>query len=517
VVALGLGAREALAQGPTLSGLHSAPGSTASRLGPTPGAGGLQFGYAPGADTMYFGGGRPGPSFPRVPTSITTPSQTAGALAVRRGIAAPAALPLTQFPVYGSWSLPDAAEEEGPPHGLTLDLAIQQLLRDNLELRSRFLELPSARADILTAGLRANPILFADGQLVPYGRYNRDRSGGPTQYDLNVSHPLDLSGKRQARMLVAKRAENVLEAQYQDVVRLQIDNLHTAFLDVLASRETVRLAEASIRGLDRLLEISDTLFEKASLTRPDVVRARLQLEAAKLGLAESSQKLRLAKLTLANLLRIPAEEAESLEIKGALAQQSITPPSREELADLALHTRPDLAAHRLGIGRAEADVQLAKAEAFQDIYVLYQPYTFQDNSPVGLKSSTSWALGVTVPVPIFNRNQGGVARAKLNVTQTRIELSALEQKVVAEVIAAERELANSRGLLERLESDLLPSARQARDDALRLFSSGEQDAITFYNAQRNYNDAVRQYRDMLIRHRRSMLRLNTAVGLRLLP
>ena len=88
-------------------------------------------------------------------------------------------------------------------------------------------EIPQAQADILNAGLRANPIFYADGQLVPYGQYTRNRPGGQTQYDVNISYPFDLSHKRQARTLVATRAKRVLEAQYQDAVRLAIDDLYT--------------------------------------------------------------------------------------------------------------------------------------------------------------------------------------------------------------------------------------------------------------------------------------------------
>ena len=81
-----------------------------------------------------------------------------------------------------------------------------------------------AEADILTASLRANPILYSDVQLVPYGTFSPNRPGGQTQYDLNVTYPFDLTGKRQARTLVATRAKRVIQAQYQDAVRLQIDN-----------------------------------------------------------------------------------------------------------------------------------------------------------------------------------------------------------------------------------------------------------------------------------------------------
>ena len=100
---------------------------------------------------------------------------------------------------------------------------------------------------------------------------------------------------------------------------------------------------------------------------------------------------------------------------------------------MAVAERPDIVSFRLGIVRAEADVRLARANAFSDVYVLWQPYTFQDNTPYGLKSQYSWALGVTVPLPIYNRNQGGIERAKMNVSQSQIQLADQERQVQIDV------------------------------------------------------------------------------------
>ena len=83
----------------------------------------------------------------------------------------------------------------------------------------------------------ANPIFYADSQLVPYGTNSVRKPDGPTQYDLNVSHPLDYSHKRRARMAYASRALQVMEAQYQNEVRLAIANLYAAFVDVLTARD----------------------------------------------------------------------------------------------------------------------------------------------------------------------------------------------------------------------------------------------------------------------------------------
>ena len=93
----------------------------------------------------------------------------------------------------------EGPEDLGPPDGLTLDQAIEIYVHQNLNLRALALELPQARADVLTASLRANPILYADSQLVPYGSFNRERPGGPTQYDLNISHPIDYSAQADRR------------------------------------------------------------------------------------------------------------------------------------------------------------------------------------------------------------------------------------------------------------------------------------------------------------------------------
>jgi cobalt-zinc-cadmium efflux system outer membrane protein len=432
-------------------------------------------------------------------------------------IVAPTRLPVAPVPNYGPLELPDAAEDVGPAGGLTIEDAIDRLLSENLALRADSWQIPQAQADVLQARLRANPLLYADGQLVPYGKYTKDRPGGPNQYDLNVTHPVDYSGKRLSRTESAERVVTVVEALYQDAARVQVDNLYTAFVDVLAARETVRFARSSVEGLTRLLEIYETLFRKATATSADVGRVRSLYEKAVVGEYQAEGALSRARRTLGNLLNVPADRAEMLDVRGTLADRAGPPAPLEELSRIALTSRPDLAALRLGVGRARADERLARANRWGDAYFLYQPYTFQNNEPTGNKSPTSWTLGATIPLPVFNRNQGGVARARLNVSQTQIEVAALEHRVAREVLDADREYALSRELVRRFEAEVLPAARDSRDAALRLFIAGETDAQAAYDARRNHNDAVLRYLEALVRHRRSMLALNTAVGARVLP
>ncbi len=124
---------------------------------------------------------------------------------------------------------------------------------------------------------------------------------------------------------------------------------------------------------------------------------------------------------------------------------------------------------------------------------------------------------MAVPLPLFNRNQGNIQRARLNVTQTQAELLALEDKVVYEVRQAERQYTVTRVAIARIEHSLLPKARKEHDRITNLYLAGKADELAFLTAERDYDQIVRQYRDALVRHRRAMLRLNTAVGSRIMP
>ena len=512
---------EVYGQAPTLPEGVAAPGATPggsrSALGPIPGSGGGTFAdQAPGAGQIL--GGRPGTATPRVPTSITTPGSDSTPVTAGTVLAVPNVAPLTEIPLYGTLELA-AGDDEGPPDGLTFDAALDLLMRNNLDLLARRYEIPAAQADILTASLRANPIFYADSQLVPYGNFNPNtRPGGQTQYDVNISYPIDYSHKRQARTNNAVQAKRAIEAQYQDAVRLQIANLATAFVAVLAARETVRYVDAGLKGFDEVLKVTRSLEARGNRTSADVARITAQRESAAVGLLDAEEALRRAQRTLGGVLGLSPIEAETLQLRASLRDDDPPPPPGEELIAMALRCRPDVVAYRIGVGVANSALALQKANRYADAYVLLQPYTFQNNSPTHQDSAYSYAVGLTVPLPLYNRNQGNIERARVNIDQTKVQLGAIERQVLTEIRQAEREYQTTRDYLARLETSVLPASRKAVADTRRLLAAGELADITLLlTVQREANDIVRQYRDTAVRHRRSMFNLNTAVGQRILP
>ena len=454
-------------------------GGSASLLGPSPGAGGGVFSNLPGTGGLL--GGRPGPTTPKgIPTSVTTPRTAIGPTALQAAITPPQPQPITPSTgeLYGTLEIPAGTEDDGPENGLTLDAAIDITLERSLDLRSKFYEIPQARADILQASLRANPVFYQDGQLLPYPGYHFSRAvpGGPSQYDTNITFLLDVLHKRQARTYVAKRAEKVLEAQYQEAVRQRIDDVYDAFvLGTLAARQTLRYSRQSVKGLESLAATTERPYKGKSESLGDYNRVRIQFRTARLGQVDAEAAYRKAKLDLGSLMNLTPKEIEAMEFRGSIRDTAPPPPPIEVLRKIALDSRPDIAAYRLGVKRAEADVRLARANRFSDVYLLFQPYTFQDNAPYGLKSAVSYALGVTVPLPIYNRNQGGIQRAVLNVSQTQTQLADVERQALIDVEKAVQEYEVTRREVDELSKEVIPEASQVRDEALPALSFGREE------------------------------------------
>ncbi|HEY7326093.1 MAG TPA: TolC family protein [Gemmataceae bacterium] len=513
-----LSGSEVMGQGPTInSGGVGVPEllRNESSLGVMPGSGGTMSGNAPGSDRPVIGGA-PGATTPNVPPSLSTPGGQGYQLLGAMGIGLTPQLPPASLPLFGVLALP-GEEDLGPPDGLTLDDALQRLVSANLDLRGRFLEIPQARADILTASLYANPLLFFDTQLIPYGSYSLQRPGGQTQWDLNISHPVDLSGKRRARIGVATAAKSVIEAQYQDSVRVEIANLYEAYLGALLAREAVRFSKAALTGLDQILEIIQEQKKQKIATQADVDSVLIQRELAAASVLDSEKTYESTKVRLGALLNIPPAEAERLELRGSFKVEAPPPPLGNELVSLALQSRPDVQAFRLGVALSKASVKLACANRLADVYVLFQPFTFQDNSYMNKDSATSWALGATVPLPVYNRNQGNIQRSQINVQQSMIELKAQEVRVVTEVKQAEKEYLIARSNVERMEQTIRPAADRVLNTARVRWRSGEKDVLFYLSAVRDYNAFVREYLTNWLRFRRSMLRINTVAGQRILP
>lgn len=457
----------------------------------------------------------------RLPKSAK-PRGVASSAVASRGLTLPESLPAPAAPdgVAAPTTRVDVAiiDDPGPPDGLTLDAALERMMAANLDIRGLRHELTQADADILTAGLRTNPLVYMDTQFIPYGSFSDRRPGGPTQYDLNITLPMDVSRKRQSRTVVARMAKSTLEAQFQDVTRRQIDNLYRAFVNLQAARIDRLAAEATVRRQQqRLVELRQRDDRSDPRAADAIDHLAFVLERSRNALDEATEAYEDARDGLGVLLNLSLDETATLEPQGSLRARVPEPPGLDELEAIALRCRPDLHAARLGVNRAGAELALQRANRFDDVYLFYDPITIQDGSAYGVQSASSWAVGLTFALPIFNRNQGNIARAESNVGQSKLEASALERRALAEVRLAEREYRRSRDAIGQIEQAILPRAEATLVRRQEQFAAGDIVIDDLEGAIEDLAEVTQSHRDAVIRHRRAMLELNTAVGLRLMP
>jgi cobalt-zinc-cadmium efflux system outer membrane protein len=412
--------------------------------------------------------------------------------------------------------LPAEIEEE-TAEGISLDDALQRLLAANRDLAVKYHEIPKARADTLSARLIENPAIFLDSEGIPYGNYSRQRPGQTSYGPTVIFPPLDYSGKRRKRLTVARRAEKVLEALYQDAVRQEIDKLYSAYIDVLeATVKRNALRRASAR-LNALVESRPAGADPKAQPAGQAAESASRRAYTEIALREAEASLLQARRELAVLLALPPEQADNLPVRGSLRDQAPPPPGTDELVPLALQTRPDLNAFQLSVERAQANVQLNRAEAWDDALIFYTPYQASTFPSQGRQTASAWEVGGLAVLPIFERNQGDIARGRANVAQLQIQVRGLRDQIVYEVQRAASEYDLSRQLVQKYESTILPRARSLRDDKQRRSAQGQEALDAFLAAEQNYDEAVQRYLEALVNHRRSMLRLNTVVGQRILP
>lgn len=496
-------------------------------LGRAPGSNSSPFRRTPGSSAVLLSHGRE-----PVPASAIRPGSASSLNVPGRGnyepgrgrfqsperqpITPPHRLAKIETPRPGGFAIP-LAEDPGPSNGMSLDQAIDRLVLANLDLRTKYYEIPMSEADVLTAGLRDNPLIFYDSTKVPYGSYAENRPGD-IEHGISIVYPIDLGGKRHARTEVAQQAKRVLEAQYQDAVRQKIDELYETFVNVLSAREAVHSASRNLKILDQLLteaKSSAALMDGAD--QDDVESLVLEREVASMLVEDEQKRLIRARRVLASMLTLPPEQSDRLELHGILSVPAPPLPPTETLIELALCTRPDLAAHKLGVSRARADVRLARADRIPDPYFLFTPWNYRDNSQMGLNSISAWSVGVFVSIPVYNRNQGSILRSRLNVDQSRSELAMYQRQVIDEVRQAVAEYEAARDDWDRLNNQLLPVVFRKREKARRRFETGQINADGYLAAQRDSSSLVRYARQTLVTYRREMLHLNTVVGQRIVP
>jgi len=380
---------------------------------------------------------------------------------------------------------------------LTLEQALRLASETNPNVRAKEFELKAVGAGEITAGLRPNPTANFLAE-----QFGGASSASQTQYPINIGQPIELGGKRQRRIDSATAQTKVTAHELADL-RRQIDfQVKKTFTDILVAKDALALSEQNLSALDELEKIQRLRAEKGDLSGLELLRIQVQRFAFERDAADARQALRAAKIGLRSLIGADKvtddfDAAGSLELRQSSYTQS-------ELYRRALDTRPDIRAAEAARNKAKADINLAKANAWWDVTPQVEYQRIGPDNTLG--------FGFGLPLRIFDRNQGEIARTRADALRVDAVRDAVVIRALSEVDTALAAVDTERGKVEVLRDTYLPKAKQARETVEFAYRRGGVSLLDYLDAQRTYRETALQYLQALGNYQTAIYLLEAAVG-----
>jgi cobalt-zinc-cadmium efflux system outer membrane protein len=393
---------------------------------------------------------------------------------------------------------------------ITLDQAIDLALVHNHSLKATRTMILQNQAQEITANLRPNPTLGADTQFIPFFSpqyFSGENIDQTQQFDIGLSYLFERGGKRQHRLQAARDQTAVTRAQVADAERTLAFNVGQQFVAVLLAESTLQFAQEDLKGFQQTVDISETQFKAGFIGEGDYLKIKLQL----LQFQTDVSSARLAKVQALVSLRqffgydaVPAD----YDVVGDLAYQALA-IKLEDLQARALRERPDFHAAELGITAAQSQIGLAKANGKVDVTGTY------DFSHVA--GETTGSIFASFDLPIFNRNQGEIARTKYALTQAQEQEQAASDTVLSDVANAYEAVKSNDEVVQLYVGGYLQQAKDSRDISEYAYKRGAASLLDYLDAERSYRATQLAYRQALASYMTALEQLKEALGSRNLP
>jgi cobalt-zinc-cadmium efflux system outer membrane protein len=392
---------------------------------------------------------------------------------------------------------------------ITWQQAKVEFEKSNPTLLAARIGIDESRDEEITAYLRPNPdfAFSTDGtQISRYQGVWRPFAG--TQFSPNISYLHERQHKRELRLESAQKATAVAQSQLADQERTLIFNLRSAFVQALQAKAVRDLAKDNLTYFDHEFGISQDRYKAGDIARVDLDRLELQRVQYESDLQTAEVNLRTAKIQLLQLLndRTPIEQ---FDVQGPFdfSEQLQSP---DELRRIAMEERPDLKAAAQSVDKAQTDYRLAVANGSTDptfsVWVTHNP-SFNnpyDNNTIG--------ASVSIPLRIFDKNQGEKARARVDVTRNERLRDAAEAQVFSDVDSAYATLLNTVTLLRPYKTKYLETAGRVRDTIAFSYQHGQAALVDYLDAQRDYRAVEVSYLNLVGSYLSAASQLNLAVG-----
>lgn len=386
---------------------------------------------------------------------------------------------------------------------LSLDEAIGLFLRQNLDLLITKFGIEFSKGQEITARLFPNPVASI-GTLSAFTQ-GRTLSNSGAVFG-QIQQLFELAGKRGYRMESAGFGTQSAEAGFEDAVRQLSFTVKDAYYRIQLAQRRLALAEENRDRFSRILEINTIRFKKGYIAEVDLIRIRLQFIDFQSQVIQSIQEGETARADLRQLLRL--SPPTQMELTTDLDYKRLD-PDIGKLRTVAMEARSDVRAKRLQFSQREADLKLAKAYRIPDL-TIGAGYSVQ--GPKGPDNPGQVALNLGLPLPLFNRNQGGIMQAEVAVQTAEADLGKTLNQVENQVDIAYRNLIQSRRLVEAFLGGVLDDARSTLTIVERAYERGGATILDLLDAARTSRTIQQNYIEALFNYQRNVIQLESAVG-----
>jgi cobalt-zinc-cadmium efflux system outer membrane protein len=413
------------------------------------------------------------------------------------------------------WSLfvciPFAAAQQS----LTWDQVKARFEAANPALRADAIGIDEAKAQEITAFLRPNPnMTYLLDQLYPF--YTNAFSGTkgtaanigyrPFENALNegtLSYLHERQHKRELRLQDAQENTAITASQHADLERNMIFNLRGAFVQTLQAKDVLKLAQADLDYYDKIIDISRNRFRAGDIGQIDLDRIELLRVQYEVEIQTAIVNLRTAKIQLLQLLndRTPVDQ---FDVAG-IFDWSEALQALDDFHQIALDNRPDLRAAMQGIDKAATDHKLAIANGSTDP-------TFTVDAGANPPLDPYIGVGFSIPLRIFDRNQGEKQRTQLDIERSRETANAARAQVFSDVDTAYEQVRSNVALLKPYKEKYLDQATRVRDTVTYAYQHGGASLIDFLSAQSDYRVVQLAYVQLVGSYLTAAAQLNLAVG-----
>ena len=392
---------------------------------------------------------------------------------------------------------------------LTWDQVKAKFEAVNPVLRADQINVEEMKAEEITAFLRPNPQLAGatDGtQLARHAGVWQPLSG--TQYQGSFSYLHERERKRELRLQSAKEGTQITASQHEDLERNLLFTLRSMFVQTLEAKAVLDLARADLDYYDKIIDISRARFKVGDIAQIDLDRIELLRVQYEAEIETATVNLRTAKFELLELLneRTPVDK---FDVTGTFDWSDALRPL-EDYHQIALDNRPDLRAAIETIQQSDTNHKLAVSNGSTDpTYSAWATYNPSFNNP---NDKETLGLSVSIPLRIFDRNQGEKKRTLLDIDRSRSARDAAQAQVFDDVDSTYEQLRSNMALLRPYKEKYRDQATRVRDTVTFSYEHGAASLMDFLNAQSDYRVVQLAYVQLIGSYLTFVGQMNMALG-----